>query len=220
VTTQEPPLRSAQQQAATGRVNRAVFRQFAQDAGVVREQATELATLAAQSYADRMAQLGKQVGQSAPAAADLDPAVRRQLARTARDNAGDITLTFNSDLGQYIDGQLLADPALSQAELSRMVRNWAGERADWKAPQVATTQAAAARHAADRDFIRRNEVSVQVRVTPEDAECDSCQEAVDQGWMSAEDGAALDLPLHPSCVHELAYGKGLGDGGDLWLGGD
>ena len=108
--------------------------------------------------------------------------------------------------------------AQRQDDITQSMNDWAGSREDWKAALWASDGVNDAYTQAQLDFITQNAGLVErCRVTPDDCVCDGCQELVDIGWMSADDAATLDLPLHPGCAHSIETEVSQPeDGDDVW----
>src|SRR5260370_27322208 len=155
-----------------------------------------------------------------------DPAVLDDLRHSALIDAGQMADTYNSALANQVYGQFIAmrsdlGTESSTFNLDQAVGQWAEKRAEWKAEQVAITTSNGSFNQAVQDFVRNNPGSgLTAHVTPDDCVCAGCQSLVDAGDMPIEEAMALDLPLHPGCVHEIQvnYDQTWDTSGDVWAG--
>lgn len=204
--------------ASAATIHRRVFERYALGEADVERIGREVAVLRTAAYEGRLQQLADAFGVPAERAIGIgEPDVLRGITRNSRDSAMGIVRTHNNDLRRFLSAQ---PRALSQRDLVARVHEWEGERATWKARQIATTEGMDARGLADRDVLSRNNFAARVRATPARAAEARCQDLIGRGWINAADAPAL--PLHVGCVHGYEYDRRLATEAarrrSLWLG--
>lgn len=209
--------------ASVADVRGKVLAQFRYSPAQVNALADQLASLNTLGYADRMADIARSARIGVTVTPDrLADSTFARLTHVARTTAQGVAATHDADLRAFVSRQLQADSTLSQADLSRLVRQWENDRAEYKPEQIARTQGMWARHEADRDVISRNGLTTRVRIVGQAPQDGPCLANLARGWMSADDAASIPLPTHPACQCRLSteqsYRTALAGQERVWLG--
>jgi hypothetical protein len=207
---------------------RSVYDQYAMDQNDEAALSSELRALYEDGYIqainDNLVALGR-----GPISMITDPSLLAQFQQDADQAAAGIIESYNSALATqvgtaWIDLSAQRGTQMSRQWLDDSTSQWITGRADWKAEQLAITESTSAWNSAQQDWQDRNPGAVsQVRVVPDEAVCQDCQQYVDQygDWTDPVDFDDPGFPLHPNCVHSLDYQPAqVDDQTPVWTGQD
>lgn len=173
---------------------RRIFSSFAYGQADIDKLALEVATTRVAAYETRLRDAAKGFGITDVRLTDTK--VLQRINQDSRAVALDVIRNHNSDLRRFIN----AIPSdVSQRDMRVRIKEWEGNRAQWKSKQVAMTEAMEGRNQAGQDVYNRNKVKTLVRAVPRGSAHAACADLVNRGWMPTNN--APRLPLHPHCVH-------------------
>lgn len=207
---------------------RSVYDQFAMSDGDISQLADHITQLATEAYTqavnDQLAGLGRD-----PVDSITDEKVLAKIEQQAEDTARQVAETYNRDLAtatgsSWIDLSAERGNQMSRQWLEDDINGWVGDRADWKSAQVASDTACSAYNDAVAEWQSQNGTIDEARLSPDDAVCEDCQEALDDlgDWMPADDFFADPRSsgyLHSGCPHYAETRQAdVSEDTELWTG--
>lgn len=123
------------------------------------------------------------------------------LNQMSKEDAVSIANTYNSDLAQAIISIREETPAANRNVYAAQLREWEGQRAEGKAPQIAQWAEVTARSKAQQDFYKNNAIDGVAELQPTVAVCPVCQGWIARGEISLKVAEHSPPPYHLRCVH-------------------